>query len=297
LPFLTTPSLWLTFNENQRQPLIIFDPMKKTLFHLIALLASLAGTTAQAQSLPKDSLYFVHLKDGSTIYSNKVKLVNSLKGKYLLLDSNKRIPLSQALDFKGWQGTFAIGHPGGQYDAYRLQNEGRRISLYSQCYYETDTYFASTSPDGPTFPTTITTQRKALYFRKGEDGDIQPLSYQNLKVAMADNPASIQQLQVARTNIYLGVGLLAGGVALTVAGVIHTVQENNNAQAAFKTASANWYQQSMQNPNTPLPSLPPHYGPSALTYIGGIACLSAIIPLANSGKHAQKALDIYNGID
>jgi hypothetical protein len=271
--------------------------MKKTLFLLLLVLVSSAGIKTQAQSLPKDSLYYVHLQDGSTIYSNKVKLVNSLKGKYLLLDSNKRIPLSQALDFKGWQGTFAIGHPGGQYDAYRLQNEGRRISLYSQCYYETDTYFGSTTPDGTTFPTTITTQRKALFFRKGEGADIQPLTYNNLKVAMADNPASIQQLKVAKTNIYLSVGLLAGGVALTVAGIIHTAQENNNAQAAFKTASANWFQQSMQNPNTPLPSLPPHYGPSALVYIGGLSCLSAIIPLATSGKHVQRALDIYNGID
>jgi hypothetical protein len=256
--------------------------MKMPLFLLIALLGPIAYTAAQAQSLPKDSLYFVHLQDGSTIYSNKVKLVSSGNDKYLLLDSNKRIPLRQALDFKGWQGAFTIGHLGDQYDAYKLRNEGRRISLYSQCYYDAET---------------LTTERRALYFRKGQDGDIEPLNYRNLKLAMADDPASIQQLKVARTNIYLGIGLLAGGVALTFAGFLHTAQENNNAQNAFKTASAIWFQQSMQNPNTPLPSLPPHYGPSPLIYIGALASLSAIIPFATSGKHAQRAVDIYNGIE
>jgi hypothetical protein len=256
--------------------------MKKPIFLLIAVLGCISGTTTQAQSLPKDSLYFVHLQDGSTIYSNKVKLVSAGNGNYLLLDSNKRIPLSQVLDFKGWQGTFAIGHPGGQYDAYKLRNEGRRISLYSQCYYDAET---------------LTTERRALYFRKGQDSDIESLNYRNLKVALADDPASIQQLKIARTNIYLSIGLLAGGAALTFAGFLHTARENNNAQNAFKTATAIWFQQSMQNPNTPVPSLPPHYGPSPLIYIGALASLSAIIPFTTSGNHVQRAVDIYNGIE
>ena len=43
-----------------------------------------------------DSLYYVHLVDGTTIYSNKVRLVNSLtRAKYLSLDSNRRIPLDR----------------------------------------------------------------------------------------------------------------------------------------------------------------------------------------------------------
>src|ERR1700722_19488536 len=105
--------------------------MKKSFFLAIVLLGYL-GTKAQSPS--KDSLYFVRLQNGTTLYSNKVKLVNSVtRGKYLLLDNNQRIPLSQAKDFSGWAGTFAIGNIGGQYDAYKLQNEGRRISLYSQC--------------------------------------------------------------------------------------------------------------------------------------------------------------------
>jgi hypothetical protein len=269
--------------------------MKKSSFFLIVLLGCLSP---KAQSQSKDSLYFVRLQNGTTLYSNKVKLVNSVtRGKYLLLDSNRRVPLSEAKDFKGWQGTYAIGNIGGYYDAYRLQNEGRRISLYSQCYYSTDTYYSATTPGGAEFPTTITTREKAYYFRKEPDSPIQRLTLHNLGVATADNPASAQQIRIARTNIHVGIGLLAGGVALVSAGIITTVNHNHDLSTAYDQASAKWFQQAQTNPNTPLPALPHYSGLSPLFFIGTAATLSAFIPLFNVGRHAQKALEIYNGMD
>jgi len=269
--------------------------MKKSLFLLIVLLGYL---DTKAQSTSKDSLYFVRLLNGTTLYSNKVRLMNSItQGKYLLLDDNQRIPLSQAKDFKGWEGTFAIGDIGGRYDAYKLQNEGRRISLYSQCYYTTDTYFTAITPGGAETPTTITTRQKAYYFRKGADSPIQRLSIHNLTLATADNPASTQELRIAGTNIHLGIGLLAGGVVLATAGIITTVNHNRDLSNAYDQASAKWFQQAQTNPNTPLPALPHYSGLSPLFYIGTAATLSAMIPLFNVNKHVQKALDIYNGID
>jgi hypothetical protein len=268
--------------------------MKRPLFLLILLVSNL---TAPAQSTPKDSLYFVRLQNNTTLYSNKVKLVDSRsQGKYLLLDNNQQIPLNQAKEFKGWEGTFVIGHIGDRYDAYKLQNEGRKISLYSQCYYTTDTYYSAATPGGVETPTTITSREKAYYFRKGTDSNIQRVTYHNLKIALADNPASMQQLRIAGTNLYLGIGLLAGGLALTAAGIIETNKHNNDAQNAYKTASANWFIQAQTNPNAPLPALA-HYSVSPLIYIGAATTLSAMIPLFNVGRHGQKALEIYNGID
>jgi hypothetical protein len=230
--------------------------LKKSFFLLIVILGYL-GTKAQSPS--KDSLYFVRLVNGTTLYSNKVKLMNSFsQGKYLLLDGNRRIPLSDAKDFKGWEGTFAVANIDGEYDAYKLQNEGRRISLYSKCYYTTETIFGATTPDGITTQTTITTHQKAFFFRKGIDSPIRRLTVQNLKLATADNTASIQQLRIAGTNIYLGIGLVAGGVALTTAGIISTVNHNHALTNAYDQASANWYKEAQINPNTPLPALP-HY--------------------------------------
>src|ERR1700722_5199796 len=134
-----------------------------------ALLITLSLTTLLAlPGIGQDSLYYVHLLNGSTIYSNKVRLVNSFtRGKYLALDSNRRIPLEQVRDFKGWDGNFAVGRIYSQYDAFRLQNEGRRISLYSKCYYETETVWSSAAPDQPQTPTAITTREAAWFFRKG----------------------------------------------------------------------------------------------------------------------------------
>jgi hypothetical protein len=269
--------------------------MKKPFFLLLVLLECLQS---YSQSKPRDSLYFVRMNDGTTLYSRKVQLVNSLtRGKYLLLDSNRRIPLSLAREFKGWDGTFAIGKVGPGFDAFRLQNEGARISLYSQCYYSTETYYTSTTPNGPSFPTTITTAEKAWYFRKGDDGDIQRVTYRNLRNAVADKPASTKEIRIAGTNMYVGIGLLAGGAALMTAGFIQAAQRNNDAYNAYKTASANWFAASAQNPGLPPPSPAAHYGISPLTYIGGAMLLSAFIPIAGVNKHARRALDIYNGID
>jgi hypothetical protein len=265
---------------------------------LSALIFSLFAFPAFSQPTHGDSLYFVRLTDGTTLYSNKVKLVNSFsRGKYLLLDRNRQIPLFQAREFKGWDGTFAVSNTRSGFDAFRLQNEGRKISLFSQCYYETETYYTATTPNGPDFPTTITTSQRVIYFRKGDTGDIQRLTYGHLRDAVADNPASVAQIRVAGVNLYVGVGLLAAGTALTVAGFIQTAQRNNASYNAFKTASANWLIQSQQNPNAPMPTAATHYSVSALTYLGAAAALSAVIPLCSVNGHVRRALDIYNGIE
>jgi hypothetical protein len=271
--------------------------MKHFLFLLIALNAHPA---IEAQTLPKDSLYFVHLTDGTILYSNKVWLKNSLyQGKYLLLDNNRQIPLSQTRDFRGWDGSFTVGKINGEYDAYRLQNEGRRISLFSQCYYQTETVYASPKPGGIETPTTITTQEKALFFRKGADGDIQPLTYHNLKLAVADDSTSSHELRLAHSNLYLGVGLLAAGIALVATGIASTVNHNHALSNAYDQASAKWFAEAQANPfaNNPMPPLPRYSGLSPLAFVGMAVTLSAVIPLASIGKHAQKALNNYNGIE
>ncbi len=231
-----------------------------------------------------DMLYYVHLVGGDTIHSTHVKLVNSFtRGKYLLLDNNRRIPLDSAKDFKGWDGTFAVGSIDGNYDAYRLQNEGRRISLYSKCYYDTETT-----------PSTITTRETAWFFRKGLDGDIERVTIHNLRAAMADDPASLAQLKIAGTNLDIGIGLLAAGAGTAVAGIIQTHQRNTDAYNNYKAESAAWYNSSLTNPNTPMPTLP-HYGLSPMFFIGSAMALSGLIPIFNTRKHLVKALDIYNG--
>jgi|SRR5580658_6090364 hypothetical protein len=261
-----------------------------------ALLITLSLSTLFA--LPgfgqSDTLYYVHLLDGTTLHSTHVRLVNSLtRGKYLLLDSNRRIPLDSARDFKGCEGTFAVGAINGYYDAFRLCDEGPRISLYSKCYYETETTWSSPAPGIPQTPTTITTRESAWFFRKGPYGDVERVTIHNLTNAMADNPASLAELKVAGVNLHVSIGLFAAGTATVIAGIIQTTQKNTDAYNNFKAESATWYNNSMTNANTPMPTLP-HYGLSPLFYVGSAMALTGLIPICNVRKHLVRALDIYN---
>ena len=241
----------------------------------------------------QDSLYYVHLQNGATIYSNKVKLVNSLtRSKYLLLDSNRHIALDDIRDFKGWEGTYAVGMTGGHNDVFRLHNEGRRISLYSKCYYETETVWSSAAPGQPQTPTTITAREKAWFFRKGPEGTVERVTIPNLRTAMADNAASLAQVKVAGTNLHAAIGLLAAGAGTVIAGIIVTNQRNTDAYNNYKQQSAAWY--ASGNVSAPMPTLP-HYGLSPLFYVGSAMVLSGFVPIFNVRKHLVKALDIYNG--
>lgn len=170
--------------------------------------------------------------------------------------------------------------PGNGYsaDSFRLTTAGRRISFYSFCYgYGTG---------------------RAVYFRKDQDSAIHRLTYQNLRIALADNPASMQQLHIAGTNIGLGIGLAAAGLVLTTVGIITTVEHNHNLSNAYNQATAKWFAQAQTNPyaNNPSPALPHYSGPNALFYLGTAATLSCIIPFCNVASHTRKAIDIYNGI-
>src|ERR1700761_3867415 len=79
-------------------------------------------------------------------------------------------------------------------DSFLLRANGPRISIYSFC---------------PAYGD----PGRAVYFRKDQDSVYHRISIRNLRVALADNPASMQQLHIAGTNIGLGVGLLVGGLA------------------------------------------------------------------------------------
>lgn len=178
-----------------------------------------------------------------------------------------------------------FSRPGNGYsaDSFRLRTAGRRISFYSFC-----------DPYATGYPYTT---GRAVYFRKDQDSAIHRLTFHNLRIALADNPASMQELRIAGTNIGLGIGLAAAGLALTTAGIITTVNHNHNLSSSYDQASAKWFAAAQTNPGTPMPALPHYTGPGALFYLGTAMTLSCMIPLFNVANHSRKAVDIYNGID
>ena len=169
--------------------------------------------------------------------------------------------------------------PGNHYsaDSFRLRVPGRRISLYAFC--------------------TPYHEGSVIYFRKDQDEAIHRLNYQNLSVALADNPTSMHYLRIAHTDAYLSIGLLAGGAALTAIGFIVTENHDRPLNNAYAQAYAKWQAQSLTNPNTPAPTPPHTTSLSPLVYIGIASTLSCIIPITDGLKHRQKAIDTYNGIN
>ena len=163
-------------------------------------------------------------------------------------------------------------------DSFLLRSNGPRIFLYSFC-------------PAYGYP------GKAVYFRKDQDSTYHRASLRNLRVALADNPASMQELHIAGINIGLGIGLLAGGIALSTAGIITTVHHNQQLTNAYNQATAKWFAQSQATPwaNNPSPALPHYSGLSPLFFVGTAMTLSCMIPIFNVAKHGQKAIDIYNG--
>ncbi len=169
-------------------------------------------------------------------------------------------------------------HPGHySSDSFHLRVPGRRISFYSFC--------------------TPYSEGRAVYFRKDQDEAIHRVNFHNLSVALADNPASMHQLRIARTNAYLTIGLFAGGAALTAVGFIITDNHYHTLTNTYNQASAKWFAAAQTNPGTPMPALPHYTGPGALFYLGTAMTLSCMIPLFNVANHSRKAVDIYNGID
>lgn len=179
-------------------------------------------------------------------------------------------------------GNYSSGPAGtrpGSYtaDSFRLRVPGQRISLYAFC--------------------TPYSEGRAVYFRKDQDEAIHRVNFQNLSVALADNPASMQQLRIAHTNACLSIGLLAGGAALSAVGFIVTSNHDRILQNAYNQASAKWYAQSLTNPNTPMPAAPNTGSLSPLIFIGLASTLSCIIPITGHIRHTQRAIDTYNGVN
>jgi hypothetical protein len=266
------------------------------------------GAQTKAQHLPKDSIYFVHLLDGSTIYSRIVDIRESISGGiFIQLDSSKTLPLGQVRDLKGWDGSFIVSMLAGMPYPYKLENEGRRISLYSICYPITEVTHPFNIYYGPHLADTAMITHKDLFFQKDDQGPVLPLTFKNLREALRDNPQSLHELELARSNIHLSIGLAAGGLALLGVGIGMTIHHNHVEDEKFARASG------LLNPNPTPPGTPifppvgfglqqnlppppplPDHTISPLIYVGAATLFTATIPLFGVKKQSQRALDIYN---
>jgi hypothetical protein len=245
--------------------------MKKPLFSFLAALLLHMGNSRAQVPPSRDSLFYVHLRNGATLYSRQVQLMGS-KIKYLRLAGGPMIPLDSVLDYRSWDGIFAVGLYRGGPQVYKRETKCL-ISLYSQYNYATTTTWSAPDVNGVSWPQFDTEKEKTWYFRKGEEGPLLPYNYSNLRSAVADNPASAAQIRIASRNRNLGIGFLAGGGALilvALAEATHRRPDGSLSQSATNTSLI-------------------LSGASVGLSLGSFPFILSV------PKHTRKALDIYNG--
>jgi hypothetical protein len=224
----------------------------------LLLILTVSGFSVYSQLTARGTAWYVELKDSTILYSKKLSVINSLsEGEYLLLDNNKKIPMSQVIRYRSRAGEFI--RQKGPVETYRLEKGGPRLFIYSRSYYYTDS--------------TGSREGRDYFFRKGSTEDMQEANYKNLKDAMADNPASLYQLKAARSTLRAAGVTAVASFLITVIGMRATFRENSRRHAANPKAKGYV---------------------SPMLVAGPGVMLASITVMFTAPGHVMKAIDIYN---
>jgi hypothetical protein len=224
----------------------------------LLLIPVMSFFNAYSQSTTRGTAWYVELKDSTILYSKKLSVLNNLsEGEYLLLDNNKRIPMSQVIRYRSRAGEFI--REKGPVETFRLEKGGPRLFVYSRSYYYPDS--------------TGYREGRNYFFRKGETEDMQEMNYRNLKEAMADNPASLDQLQAARSKLKAAGVMAAASFLITAIGIQATFRENARRHA--------------ENPKAKGYTSP-------MLFAGPVMIAASITVMFTVPGHMRKAVDIYN---
>jgi hypothetical protein len=242
--------------------------MKKLFFLLLLAWATTESAWAQDMSKP----YFIELMTGERIYARRIQFKSPLfKQNYFLLDDSLQYTPERVRYYQTQDGFFArLNATGRRHSDFAQRETSGKISTYFT--YRTD--YSGYAPGvgvgmggigvggyGYGYPT----QRRVYYFSK-ENGPLEPLSYKNLRVALSDNPGSMESLQKYKTgqNIQLGMYIVGGG--LLVAGALQQFKSSPDGSSRI----------------------------SPLFYVGlGVTLLPQVIRLVKKDQLSE-AIELYN---
>lgn len=226
--------------------------------------------SAQAQDVSSGQPYFVELQNGERVYARRLQYKSPLfKQSYFLLDDSLRYAPENVKFFQSQEGFFARVNARRRYSDFAQREQVGRVSTYFV--YRTD--YNAYNPVGVGvgmggigvgmgggfgYPT----QRRVYYFTK-DNSPLEPLTYRNLRTALADNPGSLESLQQYKRGQNIQTGLYIAGAGLMVAGLQQQFRGNNS-------------------------------GYSPLLFVGlGVSLLPQILRLVHKDRLAE-AIEIYN---
>ena len=252
--------------------------MNKIILLIIFLAYASSGYSQISFTKVRDTTWYVELKDHTVLYSKKLWVRYSFnEGDYLLLDHNKKIPMSEVLRYKNRTGEYI--REKGPVETYRIESGGPRLFLYSRSFWYSDSSGYHTD--------------NHYFFRKDSTtGDMLEVSYKNLKDAMADNAASMRELQASRTTLLVAGAAGVGGFLMTLVGATQSLRKNRDRNNAWMSNQPNW----PVRPGQPLPqpTQPGKSYTSPLLIAGPVIMVGAMITLFTASGHIQKAIRIYN---
>ncbi|MBO9202390.1 MULTISPECIES: hypothetical protein [Niastella] len=223
----------------------------------------------------RDTSWYVELKDSTVLYSKKLRVRYSEKdGEYLLLDHHQKILMSEVLRYRSRTGEYV--REKGPVETYRIEKGGPRLFVYSRSFTYSDSNGFHTGHD--------------YFLRKGLTGDMQKMSYRNLKEAMADNLASMRQLQASRTTVLIAGGAGAVGFLFTLIGGAQSFKQHSRVNQSMPTPPT-----FPVRPGPPMPpAQPDRSSVSPLLIVGPVIMIGAIITMCTAPGHVHKAINIYN---
>ncbi|MFD1756030.1 hypothetical protein ACFSC6_12525 [Rufibacter sediminis] len=191
-----------------------------------------------AQNTTSGQPYFIELHNGERVYASRLQFKSPVfKQNFFLLDDTLKYAPETVKYFQSQEGYFARVDAGRRFSNFAQREQAGRISTYFV--YRTD--YNSYAPGigigmgryggygmggygmgGYGYPT----QRRVYYFEK-EKGALQPLTYKNLRVALSDNPGSMESLQEYKRGQNIQTGMYVAGAGLMVAGITQQFRGSN----------------------------------------------------------------------
>ncbi|GGK83078.1 hypothetical protein ACD591_14305 [Rufibacter glacialis] len=200
--------------------------MIKKLYFLV-FFCWVAVECAWSQNVTSGQPFFIELHNGERVYAQRLQFKSPVfKQNFFLLDDTLRYAPEAVKYFQSQDGYYARVDAGRRFSNFAQREQAGRISTY----YVYRTEYNSYSPGigigmggygmggygmgGYGYPT----QRRVYYFEK-EKGPLQPLTYKNLRVALSDNPGSMESLHDYKKGQNIQTGMYVAGAGLMVAGV------------------------------------------------------------------------------
>jgi hypothetical protein len=255
----------------------------KPLLLSLCLIGFLAGP-AFSQLRPKDSTYYAQLKTGQTLFSTYVRVhYTAAAEKYLTLDQDRTIPMEEVDRFYSPRGLFVTVPGSAGTDIYRQELDGPKISLFSRVTYDPN---ASTY-DPATHTESYGSYSRKEFFRKPGQVQMHPITYASLTKALSDNPASLQQLRIAKTKVYTGLALFAASLIVEGIGVYETAKRNERHFVYTTSTQYPYY--------TTSATAVSRGGVSPLLFIGAGGIVTGLVLSLGAHHNEVKALNLYNG--